>query len=67
MALTLLALFLIAAGGLITILFWVPGVVKRSQLKEYLGPRYPLLYLFYFINGPFLLMAGLYLLWFQMG
>lgn len=65
MPLNLLALFLIIFGSLVTVLFWVPKVVNRSQLKEFLGRRYPLVYLFYFSNGPFLLLIGLYLLWFQ--
>ena len=67
MDLTLLAPILIFSGGLITILFWVPKVLNRSQVKEFLGRRYPLIYLVYFINGPFLLMVGLYILWFQRG
>ncbi len=65
MALTFLALGLICFGGLVTILFWVPRVVNHSQLKEFLGQRFPLVYLLYFSNGPFLLLIGLYLLWFQ--
>ncbi len=65
MALPLLAYLLIFVGGLISILFWIPKVVKHSQLKDFLGRRFPLVYLFYFTNGPFLLLVGLYLLWFQ--
>ncbi len=65
MALTLLAVVLIIFGGLVTILFWIPKVVNHRQLKEYFGRRFPLVYIFYFSNGPFLLLIGLYLLWFQ--
>lgn len=61
---TLLALALILFGGLVTILFWIPKVVNRVQLKEILGRRFPLVYIFYFSNGPFLLGIGLYLLWY---
>ncbi|PLX51427.1 MAG: hypothetical protein C0613_00075 [Desulfobulbaceae bacterium] len=63
--LTLLALVFICVGGLVTLLFWLPKVVNRPRLKEFLGNRYPLVLLFYFTNGPFLLLIGLYLLWFQ--
>lgn len=62
---TLLALILICVGALVTLLFWLPKVVNRPRLKEMLGRRYPLVLLFYFTNGPFLLLIGLYLLWFQ--
>jgi hypothetical protein len=55
---------LIVFGGLITILFWIPKVVNRPLLKELLGRRFRLVYLFYFSNGPFLLFIGLYLLWY---
>lgn len=55
---------LIVFGGLITILFWIPKVVNRPLLKELLGRRFRLVYLFYFSNGPFLLLIGLYLLWY---
>lgn len=65
MPLTFLAYVLIIFGGLITILFWIPKVVNRSLFKEYFGRRLYLVYIFYFSNGPFLLLIGLYLLWFQ--
>jgi hypothetical protein len=61
---TLLALALVLSGGLVTILFWVPKVVNRPQLKELLGRRFALVYIFYFSNGPFLFAIGLYLLWY---
>ncbi len=65
MPLNTLALCFISLGALVTVLFWIPRVVSRPGLKEFLGRRYPLVYLFYFTNGPFLLVIGLYLLWFQ--
>lgn len=65
MNLTHLAFIFIVVGLLVTILFWVPKLVNRPQLKELLGPKYPMIYLFYFSNGPFLLIIGLYLLWYQ--
>ena len=52
---------LILIGGLVSVLFWVPGVIDRQKLKEMLGSRYPLVYLVYSANGPVLLMAGILL------
>ena len=52
---------LILTGGLVSVLFWVPGLVDRQKLKEMLGVRYPLVYLVYSANGPVLLGAGILL------
>ncbi|MCK4838128.1 MAG: hypothetical protein KAS94_04955 [Desulfobulbaceae bacterium] len=52
---------LILTGGLVSVLFWVPGLVDRQKLKEMLGVRYPLVYLVYSANGPVLLVAGILL------
>ena len=60
-----LAIVFMSIGSLVTILFWIPKLVNRPQLKELLGTKYPVIYLFYFSNGPFLLFIGLYLLWYQ--
>ena len=49
---------LILTGGLVSVLFWLPGLVDRQKLKEMLGGRYPLVYLVYSANGPVLLVAG---------
>jgi hypothetical protein len=51
-------LFLLGIGGLVSILFWVPGLVDRRRLRELLGPRYPMIYLVYSANGPLLVLAG---------
>jgi len=45
------------------VLFWVPGLINRALLREHLGKRYPLVYLVYSANGPFLLLAGMVLLY----
>ena len=63
MALFYLGIFLTALGGCITVLFWVPKLVDKAQLRAFLGPRYPLIYFIYLANGPFLLVLGLLLLW----
>ncbi|MEN8135200.1 MAG: hypothetical protein ABFS18_06650 [Thermodesulfobacteriota bacterium] len=54
-------IILILTGGLVSVLFWVPGLVDRQKLKEMLGVRYPLIYLVYSANGPVLLVAGILL------
>lgn len=54
---------LLIIGALVSVLFWVPGLINRAQLRELLGRRYPLVYLVYSANGPFLLLAGLVLLY----
>ena len=53
---------LILTGGLVSVLFWVPGLIDRQKLQEMLGSRYPLVYLVYSANGPVLLVAGILLL-----
>lgn len=56
-------LFLLVLGGLVSVLFWVPGLVDRRKLRELLGSRYPLVYLVYSANGPVLVLAGAILLY----
>lgn len=58
---TFISLVVMGFGTLVTIGFWVPGLVNRQRLKEILGRRYPLIYLIYGANGPFLLLLGLLL------
>lgn len=48
-------------GLLVTILFWVPGIIDRDRLKEVLGKRYSLVYFVYFANGPLLVLFSLLL------
>jgi hypothetical protein len=62
MALYFLGVFLIIAGLLVTVLFWVPGVVDRRYLKNLLGSRYPVIYFIYLANGPVLMLLGLLLI-----
>ena len=52
---------LILTGGVVSVGFWVPGLINRPKLKEMLGVRYPLVYLVYSANGPVLLVAGILL------
>jgi hypothetical protein len=55
-------LILVVTGGLVSIAFWIPGLVDRKNLREMLGSRYPLIYVVYSANGPILLLAGVLLL-----
>lgn len=52
---------LILTGGVVSVGFWIPGLINRSKLREMLGARYPLVYLVYSANGPVLLVAGILL------
>ena len=55
-------IILTVTGGLVSIAFWIPGLVDRQNLREMLGSRYPLVYVVYSANGPLLLLAGILLL-----
>ena len=59
---SLLAIALMLFGGVITVLFWVPGIINRPRLREMLGQRYPLIFIVYVANGPLLVFLGLFLL-----
>ncbi len=61
---TILGIILMAVGGVVSILFWIPKVVNRPRLKELLGSRYPMIYVIYMANGPMLLLLGLLILLF---
>ncbi|HSH12310.1 MAG TPA: hypothetical protein VLA15_01125 [Desulfurivibrionaceae bacterium] len=58
----LAGLTLLAVGLAVSLLFWWPRLVDRRKLRELLGRRYPLVYLFYTANGPLLVAAGILLL-----
>ncbi len=60
--LSILGIVLVTVGSAITVLFWVPKIVNRPQLKEILGQRYPMIFVVYIANGPLLLLLGLFLL-----
>jgi hypothetical protein len=55
-------IILVVTGGLVSVVFWIPGLVDRQNLREMLGSRYPLIYVVYSANGPILLLAGILLL-----
>ena len=45
-------------GLVVSIVFWIPGLVDRAQIKETMGKRYPLVYVVYVANGPMLVLFG---------
>jgi len=64
MILTISGSILILLGFVISIVFWIPGIFKRDNIKEIMGKRYPLVYVIYIANGPMLILFGfLLLLW----
>jgi hypothetical protein len=63
--LTIIGTLLVIIGGIISITFWIPGIIDRKKLNDVLGPRYPLIFVVYGANGPALFLLGLFLLfWF---
>ncbi|MBU0479806.1 MAG: hypothetical protein KKG47_01770 [Proteobacteria bacterium] len=61
MFLLVCGILLTITGAGVSIAFWVPKVLNRARLKEYLGDRYWMVYLVYSANGPVLLIAGILL------
>ena len=53
---------LVVTGGLVSIVFWIPGIINREKIKDIMGNRYPLVYVVYIANGPLLVLFGLLLL-----
>lgn len=54
----------VVIGTIVSIIFWIPGLIDKKQLKEIMGPRYNMIYFIYFTNGPFLLGLGAFILTF---
>lgn len=51
-------------GFIVTVIFWIPGIVNRKWLREILGSRYRIIYLIYVANGPMLMILGILLMLF---
>lgn len=45
-------------GTVVSLIFWVPGFINKSHLRQIMGHRYPMIYFIYFTNGPLLLIIG---------
>ena len=63
--LAIIGSLLAIVGGIVSLVFWIPGIIDRKKLKDLLGSRYPLIFIVYGANGPVLLLLGLLLIfWF---
>ena len=58
MILTLSGSMLMILGLVISVVFWIPGLLDRKRIKEVMGSRYPLVYIVYIANGPMLMLFG---------
>jgi len=58
----IVGIILVVFGTVVSIGFWVPGLINRNQLRGIMGSRYPMVYFIYFTNGPFLLLIGVIIL-----
>ena len=58
---SIVAVILILVGLVVSIGFWTP-LINRERLREILGDRYPMVYLFYGANGPALVLIGVFLI-----
>ena len=62
MIVKIVGIILVVFGTVVSIGFWVPGLINRNQLRGIMGSRYPMVYFIYFTNGPFLLLIGVIIL-----
>jgi hypothetical protein len=64
MVIEIVGIIFVVFGTVVSLGFWIPGLINRKQLKEMMGTRYPMIYFIYFTNGPFLLLIGVIILTF---
>jgi hypothetical protein len=62
MILTISGIIFMFFGLVVSIVFWVPGIINRNRIRSIMGRRYPLVYLVYIANGPMLILFGLLLI-----
>ncbi|MFC1818418.1 hypothetical protein ACFL0B_04900 [Thermodesulfobacteriota bacterium] len=62
MILTISGIILMFFGLVVSIVFWVPGIINRNRIQSIMGRRYPLVYVVYIANGPMLILFGLLLI-----
>ncbi|RJX29851.1 MAG: hypothetical protein C4531_09980 [Desulfurivibrio sp.] len=58
MIVKIVGIFFVVVGTVISLLFWVPGLINKDHLRQIMGQRYPMIYFIYFTNGPLLLLIG---------
>jgi len=62
MILTVSGIILMFFGLIVSIVFWIPGIINKEKIKNVMGARYPLVYVVYIANGPLLMLFGLLLI-----
>jgi len=62
MILVISGIILMFVGLVVSIVFWVPGIINRNRIRSIMGRRYPLVYVVYIANGPMLILFGLLLI-----
>lgn len=62
MILVISGIILMILGLVVSIVFWVPGIINRNRIRSIMGRRYPLVYVVYIANGPMLILFGLLLI-----
>ena len=62
MILTISGIMLMFIGLVVSIVFWIPGILNKEKMKNIMGDRYALVYVIYFANGPMLILFGLLLI-----
>ena len=64
MIIKIIGIIFVVFGTVVSLGFWVPGLLNKEQLRATMGSRYPMVYFIYFTNGPFLLLIGVIILTF---
>jgi len=62
MILTISGIMLMFLGLVVSIVFWIPGILNKEKMKNVMGDRYALVYVVYIANGPLLILFGLLLI-----
>ena len=62
MILTISGVILMFWGLVVSIVFWIPGILNKEKIKNIMGDRYPLVYVIYVANGPMMMLFGLLLI-----
>jgi len=64
MILTISGIMLMFIGLVVSIVFWMPGILNKEKMKNIMGDRYALVYVIYIANGPMLILFGLlFIVW----
>lgn len=62
MILTISGIMLMFFGLVVSIVFWMLGILNKEKMKNIMGDRYALVYVIYIANGPMLILFGLLLI-----